>query len=809
MVRSKQPPAPRSHGFSGRPRQGGAPARPPRPARQAQPQRNAGPQPPPDPQFHISETFEATFLGHPEGTGGFLRPVSGLGNQSSRNRQGLDLLVDWREGHGAIHGDRVLAEMTGLTYDGRPKARVDKVLSRNPNPIPAHLQKQAWGWSAVPLEPRLSQIVSVPASDLAQDGDLVSIQLDPDPQAQQIRGVVLARLGRLTDLKIENKLTAALFNLRTEFPAAVMDELAPFPTVIPAEWIQGREDLRQLVTVTVDPPTAKDFDDAISLETLPAEEGGGWLLGVHIADVSHYVAEGGPLDQEAQLRGTSVYFPDQCIPMLPERLSGELCSLREGVDRLTMTAWITLSRDLEVVETRLTESVIRSRRRLTYDQVKEACLDLSRPLRKELGAEVCELLDEALKVSRSLTRIRLGRGALNLDSEETEFIFDEEGRPVDARRYNHHDAHRMIEEFMLLANESVARYFTRRKIPTIYRIHDNPDPMKLEAFKEVASAFGLLRAYDVPTPDVLNALLDKIRGGPLEAMLNTLLVRSLKRAEYSADNIGHSGLALEDYLHFTSPIRRYPDLIVHRLLRRALRGGKFAEGLHSHLAVLAKSCSDLEQTATEAERENDRWKTCLIMKTKLGHRFDGRIQGFSLKVAFIRLDSPFLEVGVPLGALGGSFTVDQNRTKAVGQGANVVLSIGDRVKVEITGVDEDLRRVSAWVVEASAQDGKGKARSFVPSLAAPATLREQDFVPEARRPARGKARAAGERDPAPAGAARPASRAPRKPRAADQAAPSGRPAARAKLPKGSVRTGRPKTSAISGFGKPQAKRKKG
>ena len=741
-------------------------------------------------------------MGHPEGAVGFLRPVG------AQKRQGLDLLVDWREGHGAIHGDRVLAEMTGLTFDGRPRARVVNVISRNPNPIPAHLQKQAWGWSAVPLEPRLSQIITVPASDLAQDGDLVSIQLDPDPDAQQIRGVVVARLGRLTDLKIENKLTAALFNLRTEFPTAVMDQLAPFPTVIPAEWVQGREDLRDLLTVTVDPPTAKDFDDAISLEALPREEGGGWILGVHIADVSHYVAEGSALDQEALARGTSVYFPDQCIPMLPERLSGELCSLQEGVDRLTKTAWITLGRDLTVLDTRLSESVIRSRRRLSYDQVKEACIDLAKPLRKTLGADICAMLEEALAVSRSLTRIRLGRGALNLDSDETEFIFDAEGRPVDARRYAHHDAHRMIEEFMLLANEAVARFFTRRKIPTIYRIHDNPDPLKLEAFKEVATAFGLLRAYDQPTPDVLNGLLDKIRGGPLEAMLNTLLVRSLKRAEYSADNIGHSGLALEDYLHFTSPIRRYPDLIVHRLLRKVLRGDILPSGLHTQLAVVAKSCSDTEQTATEAERENDRWKTCLIMKTKIGHRFDGRIQGFSLKVAFIRLDSPFVEVGVPLGALGGSFTVDQNRTKAVGQGANVVLSIGDKVKVEITGVDEDLRRVSGWVVEASAQDGKGKTRSFVPSLASPATLREADFVAESRTPGskgRGKAKSDVERERP---ARTPAARAPRTSRAGSGPAPSGRPPARSKPPKGSVRGGKPKTSPVSGFGKPQAKRKK-
>ena len=719
------------------------------------------------------ETFEATFLGHPEGTLGFLRP------KGVQKGAGLDLLVDWRDAHQAVHGDTVVAEVAGETFDGRLRGRVVKIVSRSVTPLPARLQKQAWGLQAVPLEPRLQQIVSVAPTDLAEDGDLVSIRLDPNPDLPQLKGVVLARLGRITDLKIENKLTAALYNLRTTFPDAVMNELAPFPTRIPGEWMEGREDLREVLTMTVDPPTAKDFDDAISLEVLPPEEGGGWILGVHIADVSHYVAEGGPLDAEAHARGTSVYFPDECIPMLPERLSGELCSLREGVDRLTLTAWITLAEDLEVMETRFTESVIRSRRRLTYDQVKVACLDLDKRARAEIGEEVCETLDQCLVLSRRLTEARLQRGAMNLDTAETEFVFDEQGLPVDARPYPRHEGHKMIEEFMLLANEAVAKFFTRRKLATIYRIHDEPDPLKLEVFKTIAGAFGLMRPTDRTTPEALNALLDKIRGGPLEAMLNTMLLRSLKRAAYSADNIGHSGLALQDYLHFTSPIRRYPDLVVHRLLRGALRRTPQPEGIHGHLDIVAKQCSDTEQTATEAERENDRWKTCLLMKSRIGRRFEGRIQGFSLKVAFVRLESPFVEVGVPLGALGGSFEVDEHRTRATGMKGQVVLSIGDKVKVEITGVDEDLRRVSAWVVEAQALDGKGKAMQFVPSLAAPATLREADFAKEAPAP-----RPRGRREDWP-----PLGRPPRAAREASRADRPGRRPARVKPPKGSVRGG--------------------
>jgi len=725
------------------------------------------------------ESFEATFLGHPEGAGGFLRLLG------ARKGPGMDLLVDWRDAHGAIHGDRVVAEVCGEGWDGRPKGRVIEIKGRGDVPLPGTLQKQPWGWRVVPLEPRLSQVISVPPTDLAEDGELVSVKLDADLDAKQLRGTVVARLGKKTDLKIENKLTAALFNLRIAFPDAVMQELAPFPTSIPEEWIEGRADLRKTLTCTVDPPTAKDFDDAISLEVLPRSEGGGWLLGVHIADVSHYVTEGGPLDEEARLRGTSVYFPDEAIPMIPERLSGDLCSLREGVDRLTMTAWMTLSPDLHVVETRLSESVIRSAKRLTYDEVKEACIDGSLPKRTELGEGLCALLDEALGLSRRLTQVRLGRGALNLDTEEAEFIFDAEGRPVDARRYPRHDAHRMIEEFMLLANEAVAQFFTRKKIPSIYRIHDNPDVLKLEIFSEVARTFGLLKAQEAPTPEHLNAMLDKIRGGPLEVMINTLLLRSLKRAEYSADNIGHSGLALQDYLHFTSPIRRYPDLIVHRLLRQVLHGQPLPAALQSHLAVLAKGASDAEQKATEAERENAKWKACLLMKDRVGQRFKGRIQGYSAKVAFITLESPFVEVGVPLAALGGNFWVDEHRTKATGLRGTVVLTIGDAVEVEITAVDETLRRISAWVIEAKAQDAHGKVLQFVPTLAAPAVLREGDLgKPMARRPAKAGLE-----------------------RVRRDSAPQGRPPKKARETSGKSREAHPKPpkGSIKGTGKRKAR----
>ena len=662
-------------------------------------------------------------MGTPSGgSGGFIRPAG------ATRADGIDLFVEWRDAKGAINGDKVMAEAIGTGYDGRLKGRVIKIIERTTAPIPAMLQKQFWGWRAEPLDPKMQQFITVPSTTLASAGDYVTVLLDPDPSKSQIKGTVLARLGRPTDLKIENRLTAAMFNIRTDFPVAVMDELSPLPTQVPDEWSKGREDLRELLTVTIDPPTAKDFDDAISLERLPKEEGGGWILGVHIADVSHYVKENGPLDQEAQLRGTSVYFPDECIPMLPDRLSSELCSLKEGVDRLTMTAWITISPQLEVVEKRFSNSIINSRKRLTYGQVKEACIDLDERTRHEIGKDVCQMLEHALALSRRLTEKRLDRGALMLESEETEYIFDAKGLPIDARRYEIHDAHTMIEEYMLMANEAVAQCFTQKNCPSIFRIHEEPDPLKLDIFKNIAVSLGLLRPKDKPTPELLNALLKKIHGGPLEMLLNTMLLRSLKRAEYSAENVGHSGLALSEYLHFTSPIRRYPDLVVHRLLKKLLKGEKFRDGLQSHLAILAKRASDSEQTATEAERENSRWKTCLLMKPKIGQKFQGIIQGFSSKAAFVRLDSPFVEVGVPLGALGGRFSIDEHRTKAVGMRGQIELPIGAQVLVEITSIDENQHRVSAWMLEAKTKDASGKTITFTPTLTGPTSLREADFV---------------------------------------------------------------------------------
>lgn len=648
-----------------------------------------------DKNIDIKSTFKAIFISHSKingNFGGFLRPIK------SNNKNNSDYLLNSKKLHNVIHGDLVQAKIVRQAKNGRYIADIINVIRHSQNIIPAVLIKNnGKSWLARPLLPQITRFIYInKVINKAKPNDVVSIKFNEKSNGKNISGSLIENLGRVDGFGVDNKIVATTFNLKTKFSNETEKELSKIPNFIQKEWLIGREDLRNILTVTIDPDDARDFDDAISIDRLPASQGSGWVLGIHISDVSHYIREGSSLDKEALQRGTSVYFPDQCISMLPNQLSCNLCSLVENEDRLTITIWITINSDYTIRSTRISESIIRSNKRLTYEQVKEACIELSTSLRMSLGKDLCQMLDDGLKISNHFMQARLYKGAIKATSKEVKFKFNSKNNVVDACCMQHNKAHEMIEEFMLLANETVANFFADKQIPVIYRIHDIPDQIKLDIFKTTVA--NLTLNIDIKH-QTINEILNYIKYNPLEGVLNDLLIRSLKRAEYSTNNIGHFGLSLENYLHFTSPIRRYPDLIVHRILRKVLHGQTLHKNTNNYLEKIAKLCSSLEQNATEAERENKRYKACALMKNKLGQQFVGQIIGLSNKYVYIQLDKPFVEVYTNLASISKDFIVNSNCTKAISKNVDLAIIIGDKVKVKIAEIDNCTHKIYVNLIE--------------------------------------------------------------------------------------------------------------
>ena len=596
-----------------------------------------------------------------------------------------DWYISQESMHGAMHGDRVLARRLGSRRGGI-EGEVTAVETRAWTQIVGTVD----GGCVVPDERRIPYVlVPVRGGRRVSDGDRVVARIEQYPDGRRpMLGRVTEVLGRRGEAGVDVLAVVRRFGIRDTFPKAVRDAAAALPQAVLPEALVGRLDLRGLCTVTIDGAHSKDFDDAVSLERL---EGGQVRLGVHIADVCAYVRPGSAIDREARLRGTSVYFADRVIPMLPEELSNGICSLNEGEDRLTLSCLMDIDPSGRVTAYSLAESVIRSRHRLVYEDV--TALIEGDPAQRERYADVAPMLLDLAALQKRLYARRHARGSIDFDIAESEIELDAEGRAVGLAPAVRGIANRVIEECMLLANETVAAHMRTRNLPCLYRVHEPPDPDRLRELNVFLQTLGYgIRMGDQVQPRSLQRVVEQAAGSPEESIVSRLMLRSMQRARYSERPLGHFGLALRDYCHFTSPIRRYPDLMVHRILKWSLHGalsGRRAVSLAETLPALANATSAAERSAMEAERAVDDLKRCEYMQQQLGETFDGVISGVTGGGLFVELTNT-AEGFVPLNTLMDDwYRAEPRRYRVVGERTGRVYRLGDRVRVQVVRVDMD------------------------------------------------------------------------------------------------------------------------
>ena len=521
------------------------------------------------------------------------------------------------------------------------------------------------------------------------EGSIVIVEIVSYPSGgRNPRGRIVEVLGPSDDAGLDIQIVIHKHDLPHIFPEEVLNEAAKVAIPVSEKLIEGRLDLRSIPTVTIDGETARDFDDAITLRKL---ENGNFDLGVHIADVSHYVKEGGPLDTEARIRGTSVYFPERAIPMLPEELSNDICSLKPRVERLTLSALMEIDEKGHVVGYELRETVIQSNERMTYTDVNKL-LRHEDPQLAMRYADLIPLFRTMEELARVLIRMRERRGAIDFNLPEAVFEFDDEGRIAGVLKAERNIAHRIIEEFMLLANETVASHLEAQEVPSLYRIHEDPKPQRVLEFAELANAYGYrFPESHVSSKDYQN-LSKQLEGKPEERVLAYSMLRSLERARYSARNMGHFGLAAPKYTHFTSPIRRYPDLIVHRLVKGTKK--KLGE-----LELIALDSSDRERAADAAEMEIDEWRKAKFMAERVGDEFEGTIVNVREFGFFVELDEFYIDGLVSLSSLGDDYyRYDERRHTLTGARRRRSFKLGDSVRVRVDRVNVDRHLVDFAVV---------------------------------------------------------------------------------------------------------------
>ena len=630
-------------------------------------------------------------------------------------RGGPDLYVPRGGMHGAMDGDTVLAREERVSSRGRSRdpdrisGTVVKVLDRARERVVGRFQTEEGRKVVLPYDPKVDAVVRIADGKThgAREGEIVEARLTAFPDARRIaHGVVEERIGFLGEPGVDIEIVLRSHGLPPRFPQPVVAASEEFPEEVPPDDLLGRRDFRDRRIVTIDGETAKDFDDAVEVERTEQ----GYRLGVHIADVSHYVREGSVLDIEAKSRGTSVYFPGRVLPMLPERLSNGLCSLNPRVDRLVLSAILDFDRKGRVLSAQFTKGVIRSAHRMTYTEV--ARLLETRPT-KEDEHEYGPFLDDFRtmgELAAHLRERREARGAIDFDLPDADIVLDDAGLVVGIVPESRNVAHRLIEEFMLAANEAVAKKLLFDKQPAMYRVHDRPDPDKLVDLREVLESFGYElkgKLEEIP-PSAFQRLLKEIAGKPEERLLSDLLLRAQRKALYSEECRGHYALAAPYYCHFTSPIRRYPDLVVHRQLTRLLRDHRPVaadqrEGVEKGIAEDAVHSSDRERRAESAERESLLWKKIVFMKDKVGRDFDAFVTGVASFGLFVTLQDFFVEGLVPVSSLGEDFFVyEEKQHRLRGRSSDVTYRLGDALCVNLKEIDEVRRRLNFRLAERKA-----------------------------------------------------------------------------------------------------------
>ncbi|KKO52677.1 ribonuclease R, partial [Paenibacillus sp. DMB20] len=644
------------------------------------------------------------------------------------DREHPDVYIHANDLKSAMNGDIVFVRVSSKSpAGGKLEGEVVRVITRSVTQVVGVFQNHEVYGFVLPDDKRINRDIFIPkqAMNGAVDGEKVVVKLVSYPEGRAAaEGEVVEILGHKDDPGVDILSIIRKHQLPEGFPDEVMAEAEQAPDSITEEEIvkQGRRDLRGLNIVTIDGEDAKDLDDAVNVERLP---NGNYKLGVHIADVGYYVREGSALDREAYSRGCSVYLVDRVIPMLPHRLSNGICSLNPQVDRLTLSCEMEFNDQMKVVKHDVFTSVIKTKERMTYNNVRKILIDED----PELIERYSDLVDDfrlMREIALKLRNRRMRRGAVDFDFVESKVIVDENGKPIDIVKRERSIAEQIIEEFMLAANETVAEHFHWLKVPFLYRIHEDPDPEKLQNFMAFAANFG----YHVKGrgnsihPRALQNLLDEIQGTKEQTVLSTMMLRSMKQAKYDAESTGHFGLAAEYYSHFTSPIRRYPDLVIHRVIREVLENGNMLpenrqEYLAERMPDIAQQSSERERVAVDAERDTEALKKAEFMLDKIGEEFEGIISSVTSFGMFIELENT-VEGLIRLSAMTDDYYHFNDQHMAlIGERTSKVFRIGDEVKVRVANVNMDEHTIDFEMVDMKPRSegvkrggGNGGGRGF-------------------------------------------------------------------------------------------------